>query len=331
MREDRRRDLRLRASELLRRVSGLQAHSITMRVLVAFGSRYGGTAGIATIIGDELQRAGHDVVVRPADQIGRIDAFQAVIVGGALYANRWHRDARRFVARHAEALRRVPVWLFSSGPLDDSASHDTIQPPSQVRALMHRIGARDHVTFGGRLAPDVKGFPASVMAKTLAGDWRDPTRIRAWAVEIATMLPTARPGVVIADPGRTIPRLLAHAAVGWAATAIVTGILLATWDVRAAIVFRSVAMPAVYSGIALHYFKREGAREPLPAAFSLIGIAVALDVAIFAGVIEPRVLFGGVIAPLLPFALAFVATWAIGWLRSTMPWPTKHAATRGAS
>jgi menaquinone-dependent protoporphyrinogen oxidase len=302
-----------------------------MRVLVTFGSKNGGTAGIAQIIGDELRRSGFDVTVCPATRVDRIDAFQAVIVGGALYANRWHRDARRFVARHAAALRRVPVWMFSSGPLDDSASHETIPPSSQVRALMHRIGARDHVTFGGRLAPDVRGFPASAMAKSHAGDWRDPDRIRSWANEIAMILPTARPGAVVRDPGRTIPRLLAHAAAGWAATAAFTLLLLALWDVRAAIVFRSVAMPAAYAGIAWHYFKRDGAREPLPAALSLVGVAAVLDLVVFAGFFEPRVLFGGVVAPLLPFALAFTAAWAIGWLRSTMPWPTRHATPRGAS
>jgi menaquinone-dependent protoporphyrinogen oxidase len=57
-----------------------------------------------------------------------------------------------------------------------------------VRELLERIGARGHVTFGGRLAADAKGFPASAMAKTHAGDWRDPDRIRGWAAEVAMEL-----------------------------------------------------------------------------------------------------------------------------------------------
>ena len=51
-----------------------------------------------------------------------------------------------------------------------------------------RIGAHGHVTFGGRLPADAKGFPASAMAKTHAGDWRDPERIRGWAAEVAMEL-----------------------------------------------------------------------------------------------------------------------------------------------
>ena len=36
-----------------------------------------------------------------------------------------------------------------------------IPPVPQVQELLERIGARGHVTFGGRLPADAKGFPAS--------------------------------------------------------------------------------------------------------------------------------------------------------------------------
>jgi len=38
--------------------------------------------------------------------------YEAVVVGGALYALRWDRDARRFVTRNVRQLRTAPVWLF---------------------------------------------------------------------------------------------------------------------------------------------------------------------------------------------------------------------------
>ena len=165
-----------------------------MRVLVTWGSERGGTEGIARILARALQRDGIDVVALPPDEIGALDGVDAVLVGGALYANRWHRSARRFVRRHVKELRRIPVWFFSSGPLDDSADRGDIAPPGQVAALMARVGARGHVTFGGRLEKDARGFPARAMAKKLSGDWRNPARIRAWADELAELLPTACPG-----------------------------------------------------------------------------------------------------------------------------------------
>lgn len=158
------------------------------RVLVAFGSKRHGTAGLATMIGDALTETGCTAVVAPAGGIGDITGFDAVIVAGALYANRWHRHARRFVRRNTAALRGLPVWLVSSGPLDESAVRQDIPPTKQVARLVERVAARGHVTFGGALSPDAKGFPASAMAKTRSGDWRDPEHVRRWVASIVPQL-----------------------------------------------------------------------------------------------------------------------------------------------
>jgi menaquinone-dependent protoporphyrinogen oxidase len=151
-----------------------------MQVLVAYGSKRGGTAGLAAMVGKALEAAGVSADVRPASKIGSLDSYDAVIVGGALYMARWHRDARRFVKRRAAELSGRPVWLFSSGPLDDSAAQHDIPPVAQVRKSMELCHARDHATFGGRLAPDARGFPASAMAKKTAGDWRDEAQVTDW-------------------------------------------------------------------------------------------------------------------------------------------------------
>jgi menaquinone-dependent protoporphyrinogen oxidase len=155
-----------------------------MRFLVVYGSKRGGTAGIATMIADALNASGHVADVRNAGERAPLGDYDAVLVGGSLYGDRWHKDARRFIKRNTDGLRRLPVWLFSSGPLNESARED-VPPVSQVRVLLARIGARGHVTFGGRLLPDAKGFIASRMARTHAGDWRDEERIRAWALACA--------------------------------------------------------------------------------------------------------------------------------------------------
>lgn len=172
-----------------------------MRVLVTWASKRGGTEDIARDVGETLRNAGFDVELLPADAAERATEFDAAIVGGALYAGRWPRAAGRFVRRQAEKLRSVPVWFFSSGPLDGSADHRQIAPTRAVQTLMDSVGAQGHVTFGGRLEPQARGFPASTMAKTHAGDWRNPEHIRAWATEVAHDLPTARPRVAVAPPG----------------------------------------------------------------------------------------------------------------------------------
>ena len=152
-------------------------------LLVVYGSKMGGTRGLAEMLGSDLERLGFGVEVRPAREVADVERFGAVIVGGALYYwFTWHKDAARFVKRHLEALRRRPVWFFSSGPLDDSATRTQIPPIRRVRRLMDQVNARGHVTFGGRIEKNQRGYPV--------GDWRDPEQVRDWAEVIAAELAT---------------------------------------------------------------------------------------------------------------------------------------------
>lgn len=155
-----------------------------MTVLVAYGSKRGGTQDLAEQIGAELRALGDDVRVEPARAVKGLGEVDAVVVAGAVYAGRWHKDARRFVRRHEQELAARPVWLVASGPLDATADDGALPPVQHVREAMERVHARGQVTFGGRLEPDAQGFPASAMAKTQAGDWRNPERVRAWVATV---------------------------------------------------------------------------------------------------------------------------------------------------
>jgi menaquinone-dependent protoporphyrinogen oxidase len=131
-----------------------------MSILVVYGSKRGGTEGLAEIVADGLRQEGLTVDLLPARQVrGGVEAYDAIVIGGALYALRWHRDARRFVKRNARQLSSRPTYFFSSGPLDDSATQVDIPPVKGVQALMDQVGARGHATFGGRLTPGRQGIP----------------------------------------------------------------------------------------------------------------------------------------------------------------------------
>jgi menaquinone-dependent protoporphyrinogen oxidase len=164
-----------------------------MRILVTYGSKMGGTAGLAQMVADDLIAGGHEAEARPAGPMSDLAEFDAVVVGGALYAMRWHKAARRFVKRHAAILKPMPVYFFSSGPLDDSAVEKSIPPTKQVAKLMTLVDGRSHATFGGRMPADAKGFPASAMAKNNAGDWRDPDHVGRWVKTILADLGAMHP------------------------------------------------------------------------------------------------------------------------------------------
>ncbi|MFG2134651.1 flavodoxin domain-containing protein [Streptomyces sp. NPDC048751] len=155
-------------------------------VLVAYGSTNGSTAEIAERVGEVLSKEGLTVDVRSAARVADVTPYGAVVLGGGLYAGRWQRDARRFARRHRKALAERPVWLFSSGPLDPSASERDIPPAPGVRRVVNRTDARGHITFGGRLEGEVKGRVARMIVNSgKGGDFRDFEQIAAWAATVA--------------------------------------------------------------------------------------------------------------------------------------------------
>ncbi len=156
------------------------------KVLVAYGSKNGSTAGIAEMIAMTLNSEGLATDVLSADRVRSVGGYSAVVLGGSLYSGRWHRDARRFARRFGPILRDRPVWLFSSGPLDDSADVSDIPPVPQAARAATDLNARQHLTFGGRLTAEAKGFIAKAMVRNgRGGDFRNSDRIRAWSRTVA--------------------------------------------------------------------------------------------------------------------------------------------------
>ena len=85
-----------------------------------------------------------------------VEPYAAVVLGSAVYANRWRASATRFLRRHREALRQRPLSIFTSGPLDPADERD--HTPARVRRLADRAGAKGHATFGGRLPDEPSAF-----------------------------------------------------------------------------------------------------------------------------------------------------------------------------
>ncbi|HEY5834798.1 flavodoxin domain-containing protein [Streptomyces sp.] len=159
------------------------------RVLVVYGSTNGSTAEIARWIGETLSGEGIAVDVSSVDAVGDLAPYTAVVLGSAAYERRWLRDVVRFAHHHRGALVKVPVWLFSSGPLDASASERDIPPVSRAVKVAEELHVRGHMTFGGRLVDGAQGRIARMMLdQGKGGDFRDPGQIRGWALGIAAEL-----------------------------------------------------------------------------------------------------------------------------------------------
>lgn len=158
-------------------------------VLVAYATKNGSTAQIAEAVAEVLRKDGLAAEALPAGSVTDVAPYDAVVVGGGLYAGRWHRDARRFVRHHRRALTGRPVWFFSSGPLDASASERDIPPVPGVRRAMDKLDVTGHVTFGGRLEEGARGRVARMIVRSgKGGDFRDFAAIESWAAGVAKAL-----------------------------------------------------------------------------------------------------------------------------------------------
>jgi menaquinone-dependent protoporphyrinogen oxidase len=160
---------------------------VPARVLVAYATKLGSTGEIAETIAHVLRDNGHRAVARPAHDVISLDDWDAVILGSAVYAAYWQRDARRFAERFREDLKARPLWLFSGGPLDRRLAKADQPITPHGAEITAGLGAIAHRTFGGKLARDANVDPQVLQTHRL-GDYRDWQSIVDYAYRIAREL-----------------------------------------------------------------------------------------------------------------------------------------------
>lgn len=159
-----------------------------MQVLIAYGSKMGGTAEIARAVAERLAAHGLTVEVSDADDVDDGAGFDGVVVGSSLYAGRWRGSCVRYLKHLVRDNHSGPVWLFHSGPLTDAEAHTPQDLPRKVAELADRLDTRDVVTFGGVLSDHPSGFIARKLAESMSGDWRDWSEVEAFADAIVAGL-----------------------------------------------------------------------------------------------------------------------------------------------
>jgi len=172
-----------------------------MRVIVLYASRYGSTKGIAEFIAEKLRQHGAQAEGLSVDAAPDPGDYDAVVIGSAVYMGHWMKEAVEFVRRNRTALAGMPVWLFSSGPLElgpEIASIDDPKlEPEEISGFWETIHPRGHRVFFGALDPGRLGIAHRMIRRLPAarailpeGDFRDWNDIEAWAESIAHALVT---------------------------------------------------------------------------------------------------------------------------------------------
>src|SRR4249920_3834522 len=120
-----------------------------MKVLITTASKHGSTQAIGARIGSVLDARGHEVDVRCPSEVRDVERYDIVVLGSAVYAGHWQKDAKELVQREAPVLRHRPVWLFSSGPVGDPPKPQEV--PADVEEVVAATGAFEHHVFAGRI------------------------------------------------------------------------------------------------------------------------------------------------------------------------------------
>jgi menaquinone-dependent protoporphyrinogen oxidase len=164
------------------------------KILVTYATKHGATAEIAEKIGQVLQEAGLGVEVKSVDKVNELDAYRAVVLGSAVYAGMWRKEAVDFLEANEKKLAERVVWLFSSGPTGEGDPVELMKGwkfPEAQRPIADRIGPRDIAFFHGEIDMDDLNLAEKLIVKGIkapTGDFRDWEAITAWAAAIGDAL-----------------------------------------------------------------------------------------------------------------------------------------------
>lgn len=162
-----------------------------VQVLVAYATKHGATAEIAERIGQVLAQAGLRNDVLSVDYVSDLAPFKAVVLGSAVYAGQWRKEAVAFLETNEKELAERLVWIFSSGPTGEGDPEKMMNGwrfPEAQQPLADRIQPRDIAFFHGVLDMEKLGMAEKLIVKGIKaplGDFRDWDAITSWATAIA--------------------------------------------------------------------------------------------------------------------------------------------------
>jgi menaquinone-dependent protoporphyrinogen oxidase len=168
------------------------------KILVAYASQAGSTAGVAEAIGKSLAEGGAQVDVLPMKSVNDLTLYRAVVAGSAIHGQKWLPEAMQFVSDYQSELSRKSFAFFMvcialSMPDSDQYMEGLRGWMSPVRYLVRPVSEG---YFAGSLDFSKLPFSFNVLAMRLAvlfgiwkeGDHRDWNAIRAWAESLRLLL-----------------------------------------------------------------------------------------------------------------------------------------------
>jgi len=162
---------------------------MTARILVAYASRKGSTAGIAQAIGKELTIEGYTVDVSEMKSVTSLAGYNAVVIGAPVYTGKVTGDVAAFVSTNKDELSRVAVAGFVTGiaPVYPKTG-DVKGFTDQLVTALSPVRPVAVTMFAGTLDAGKMNLverSLTTLMKVPTGDFRDWDAIAAWAKTLA--------------------------------------------------------------------------------------------------------------------------------------------------
>jgi menaquinone-dependent protoporphyrinogen oxidase len=183
-----------------------------LKALIAYGTRYGATAGTSEEIGKILRKEGLDtkIVNLKEEKIKDVSEYDLIVVASGMRMGKWVKEAENFLKRFQKEFEQKKLALFVSTMKMVAEREGKTEEVTESRKIaledkvaVYRLKPITMGFFGGVINYNKMGF---LMRKTMGFlkpqlekdgfketepgfyDLRDWDEIRNWAKELAKML-----------------------------------------------------------------------------------------------------------------------------------------------